>query len=164
MSAYEPGTVAAITIARREDGSDPQKFERCIYDGENNRWVSGTHGAVYADEHDASHWQVTEVRPLVVLDLRAASPDGNPSIVVDNIVHALRNGGTNACRGVAAQIEAQTKPPRIPEPGLWGVVDTGRDGEFVNVGPGWLSVEHGGMVHQWGTLIDPVLVREGVES
>jgi hypothetical protein len=73
--------------------------------------------------------------------------------------------------GLADQIEAQTKPPRIPEPGLWAVVEAHtEDGEerrrFVHHedahdGRAW---ERRGVRRAWSDLIDPVLVREGVTA
>lgn len=67
----------------------------------------------------------------------------------------------NVLRRLADQIEARL-PSRIPEPGLWAVVQT-LDGFHVNVGCGWQSVDTG-MVHVWERLREPALHREGVES
>lgn len=76
----------------------------------------------------------------------------------------------------AAGGAAQTKPPRIPEPGQWGVVKASfdptrngephkaiKDGAFVRHGNVWRAVRDG-YGCSWDDLIDPVLVREGVES
>jgi hypothetical protein len=74
------------------------------------------------------------------------------------------------CRAVADQIEAQTKPPRIPEPGLWAVVEA-----HTKENPDRLKWVCLGKDHfrpndsdeydrPWDNLIDPVLIREGVES
>ena len=64
--------------------------------------------------------------------------------------------------------------PRIPEPGLWGVVEACDGGEpeprmprtyvrdsLRDEDPHWTAVGHGVRV-EWDDLIDPVLVREGV--
>ena len=65
---------------------------------------------------------------------------------------------------IADQIEAQTKPPRIAEPGLYGVVssedDRGLTTYFWHSHGGW----HGenGSLSEWEDLVDPVLIRPGV--
>lgn len=75
---------------------------------------------------------------------------------------------------LADQIEAQTKPPRIPEPGLWGVVeaghkhlDDGRRSQFVRVATTgraqWVEREAEADWCTWDALVDPVLVRDGIE-
>lgn len=108
---------------------------------------------------------------VVVLDLDAIEV---PEIVVSHLRGercSSRAPGRLACPwawAVADQIEAQTKPRRIPEPGLWAVVkaDTkGRsgNGEHINIGAGWLAASDG-KVRTWATLIDPTLVREGVSA
>ena len=76
---------------------------------------------------------------------------------------------------IADQIEAQTKPPRIPEPGLWGVVEAEAKGvngntvtarkRWVRDEQGWIEVAgNGWRVSDFKYLVDPVLVREGVRS
>lgn len=96
----------------------------------------------------------------VVLDLSAANPLGNPEIVVENVLAALRRG-TTGCKDVADQIEAQTKPPRIPEPGptgslvnaegcLWAKAE---DGNWVCLGDG-----NSGLTKPWQFLISPEAV------
>ena len=73
---------------------------------------------------------------------------------------------------IADQIEAQTKPPRISEPGIGGIVRAGLVGLAdrpaklrVRLPQGWVNLEADG-VHinswDWSELVDPVLVREGV--
>ena len=76
---------------------------------------------------------------------------------------------------IADQIEAQTKPSRIPEPGLWGVVEaqTSAEGQTFftdrialfrddkNLMKPWVC-QRGR--YAWADLIDPVLIRQGVES
>lgn len=70
------------------------------------------------------------------------------------------------------RVDAQTKPPRIPEPGPWGVVEaawepSGERFTFVRTArqgdADWQVTEDGSLAF-WSDLIDPVLVREGVES
>lgn len=63
------------------------------------------------------------------------------------------------------QIAAQTKPPRIPEPGLWGVVESHIKDDvarrWVNYGEGIWRNGYGNHV-TWDELIDPELIREGL--
>lgn len=70
---------------------------------------------------------------------------------------------------LADEIEAQTKPSRIPEPS-WGATIRERNGagfpwtrfsdsESHDAGD-WIN--HDGVRAQWTNLIDPVLVREGL--
>jgi hypothetical protein len=101
---------------------------------------------------------VTDVRPLVVLDLHDFY-DG----AVD-FVATLRALNSETADWLADQIEEQVKPARIDEPGLYGVVST-EDPEGL-VTYRWHS--HGGWhgedgsIHEWDDLIDPTLVREGL--
>ena len=114
---------------------------------------------------------IANASPLIVLDLESDFGDQH-----GHLIALLRNlaEGTAAIytdhllRNLADQIEAQTKPARIPEPGLWGVVEASVDAFpatiWVRRGPGsfcrWHSPEHGYAV--WDILIDPTLVREGM--
>jgi hypothetical protein len=101
-------------------------------------------------------------RPLIVLDMKGMSP-------TPILTGFLREQGYD---WLASQIEAQTEPARIPEPGLWGVVEASSkwfDGrrEYVRIRPtlgtkGEWHGEHGAA--EWSVLIDPILIREGVES
>jgi len=103
---------------------------------------------------------IEDARPLIVIDT-------NP-ISAQAIALILRSNGY---AGVARQIESQSKPARIPEPGLWGVVKAASFYESTrlpylheDIAPGeavWSSVN--GRI-AWADLIDPTLIREGVES
>jgi len=100
--------------------------------------------------------QVTDARPLIVLDLSAFISDA--ALVAD-----LRAGMTWGLNNIADQIEAQTRPPRIPEPKHVGSLvmasATGRDSigvwtKFSEVGLfQWITP--GGVIRQWSDLIDP---------
>jgi len=106
------------------------------------------------------------LRPLIVLDLNAGRP---AKALVDYL-----NAGY--WYGPADQIEAQTKPARIPEPGLWGVVEASVGNPnlraaFIRDEPNdsrtpWIAVygptEAGKRRAGWSDLIDPTLIREGV--
>lgn len=77
---------------------------------------------------------------------------------------------------VLTAIADQIEPPRIPEPGLWGVVEARSSHNQIlpsryvrrydrgNAGFDWVTV-HSVEVSRslrWDDLIDPVLVREGL--
>jgi hypothetical protein len=74
---------------------------------------------------------------------------------------------------IADQIEEQTKPPRIPEPGWSGVVEAGvrqhderlhwqRDSGTHEAH--WVCQNVNEYDRKWEDLVDPVLVRHGIED
>ena len=165
MTDYKPGTVAKATVR----GAGGVRVTR--YEG----------GWARIDDPDACWGDgcgfVTDVRPLVVLDpkdvpspsFRARRADGLRSYAAN-----LRKDGYYSAADVfgylADQIEAQTKPPRIPEPGKYGVVRASGQGldnvEWVNEGKWWVSLDEGisqpRRWAEWRELEDPTLIREGV--
>ena len=115
-------------------------------------------------------------KDAVVLDLKAARPGGvEHGEVVRAAVESLRKSPYLSDTRLAEQIEEQTKPPRIPEPGLWAVVGAatspahnGSVRRFVRHsdlgGKDWVEVG-GSNAYRWDLLVDPVtLVRDGIES
>ena len=115
-------------------------------------------------EHWHSDVQVTDARPLIVLDL-------------DDPRRLARLMRDNGLLGLADQIIEQTKPARIKEPGLWGVVEATflnqrtrqpflRDNIKENVGGGWVAIYGPPGTDKrrvdWDSLIDPTLIREGL--
>jgi hypothetical protein len=160
MSDYQPGTVAWATVR----GQSSYKVMRVVT-SRGPRWASTENDAgQFLHEDD----DVTDIRPLVVLD-----PEDE---AVRTFVRKHRDGTGNPACGysipIVEAIEAQTKPPRIPEPGPWGVVEaTFKNGRARH---GWAvrrltDGDHdwqdgAGDYHRWDELIDPVLIREGVES
>ncbi|MGZ4516407.1 MAG: hypothetical protein ACXVXN_00570 [Mycobacteriaceae bacterium] len=167
MSTYEPGTVAVATV-RGVKGV--RVFRRFSPDSGICDWAYNpdpARGLNYSCDADAGN-VVTDIRPLVVLDLDQANPWGIPEVKLSNLLEQLRGeGATGVCRAVADQIEAQTKPPRIPEPGLYGVVKAhfgsvaGRPWIFARAECGWVCLDDGSC-REWSDLIDPVLIREGL--
>jgi len=155
MSGYQPGDVCIATVR----GVKGVRVMR-----RTDHWITGNRVSAECVHHNT---YVTDVRRLIVLDLDAVDlRGGNSDVVAD-----LRDPESMyAARYIANEIKAQTKPPRIPEPGLWGVVEAGVvelphvvRGPFVHVDDTvWSS--RGGACFQWDDLIDPVLVREGVGS
>jgi hypothetical protein len=82
------------------------------------------------------------------------------------VIKTLRSEahGKATRNAIADQIEAQTKPPRIPEPSKYGVVIASSQGvreEYVSEGKAWRGLDSGSFL-DWEDLEDPVLVREGV--
>ena len=103
----------------------------------------------------------TDARPLITLDTNY--------VTATRVADILRDAGY---AGIADQITEQIKPARIPEPGLWGVVEAsysesqrchyalGTDGLWHSLRPPFTGI----VVVPWDLLIDPVLVRSGVQS
>jgi hypothetical protein len=96
--------------------------------------------------------RIYDARPLIVLDT-------NP-ITAAAVAQILR---VNGYAGIGDQILDQTKPPRIPEPGLYGVVEARRNR---NPRDTWLRTRHGWsngyFVRNWADIDDPTLIREGI--
>lgn len=163
MTDYKPGTVAKAAVRGVPNVT--------VFAFAADTWASGEK-VDGTRVHDAR--LVTDVRPLVVLDLGALSADAPHLAIWADAVDLLRRYESqlqSALLGdIADQIEAQTKPPRIPEPGVWGVVEakTGPRGERTLLvrsakasGADWTDVNDS-QNWAWGDLYDPVLVREGV--
>ena len=169
MSAtFEPGTVAVATV-RGVPNVRVVLTSGTMQAG--NYWVS----VEYVEGcrmHAAEN--VTDVRPLVVLDLDQVSAHLHPNELARGVVPAmLRDTESIAARKIAEQIEAQTKPPRIPEPGPWGVVQASVEthgdqrGRFVRDGDDpsghWECIDWPG-TYGWTHLVDPVEIRAGIEG
>jgi len=108
--------------------------------------------------------RIGDARPLIVIDLG----DEQPQTYVDTLHYAepYRNGDNRRLNHLADQIEAQTKPARIPEPLRWGSkVRTARATyillDIATLGRRWLD-QHDGQLYKWDALADPILIREGV--
>ena len=149
MSALEPGLYRATV----RGVADQIVMLTDAGDGWTMTEIEGATG------HDPK--DITDARPRIVLD----TPEG-----VANLQHwsrlaaYLRRGGWDF---TADLIESQAKPARIPEPGMWGVVEAsskhGGDGRRIYFHGNhlkWESTQTG--TTYWDQLIDPVLIREGV--
>ncbi len=153
MSGYQPGDVCIATVRGVKDMRVLRRIDH---------WVTGVRvGAEYVH----LGCDVTDIRRLIVLDLDAVVlRNGNSDVVTD-----LRDPESMyAARYISNEIKAQTKPPRIPEPGQWGVVEAStptvsRRRRFVRDDSLWRSTASGGG-YDWDELAHPVLVREGVDS
>lgn len=157
MTDYKPGTVAKATVRGQEDV--------LVMRDDADNWLSGE---CFRGGHVHGDLVVTDVRPLVLLDLEKAGSHLHPNEMArGGVVTMLLDTGSRVARNIADQIEAQTKPPRIPEPGLWGVVEAWTDGIPIRR---WVHHEEDRWVcdtgerRNWEALSDPTLVREGVES
>lgn len=158
---YQPPTVAVATVGGKTQRIFRTEDEWCDEAG------NGREGC-----------EVAHVRRLVVLDPKV---DIQPAFSIDWLrsaadtvarAHEYESSCVKMLRSLADQIEAQTKPPRIPEPGLWGVVEAhtrwnSERGHYVRSdldgSVEWLRAD-GRSRTLWSELIDPVLIREGVES
>jgi hypothetical protein len=84
----------------------------------------------------------------------------------DDALAFLSGYNPDAFERCMGHVEQFRKPPRIPEPGQFGVVEASCpcDQEdrvsWVLISGVW--VDRGGDRHWWGPLIDPVLIREGL--
>ena len=107
-------------------------------------------------------------KDAIVLDVKAALNHMSGGLAdLPEVLKDMRRGGGIFADRIANQIEAQTKPPRIPEPGLGSHVMAGKpDGtraEFVRVGSRHWSEIGNGSGWEWDDLKDPTLVRDGIE-
>lgn len=120
---YQPGQVAIATVRYVED---VRVFRYPPIGGD--RWISEKRieGAITHSDRE-----VTNIRPLIVIDIGAANP-GNREVAIANILRALRRAGTTvSCRALADQIEEQTRPA-IEEPtGLAAAVLTAEGRTFI---------------------------------
>ena len=167
MSTYPAGTVAVATV----DGEPNVRIALADPADPRVQWFAIT-------GRNAGNWigteEITDVRPLVMLDLDEGDARMLPLLLRrlgDREQSESDSPGrllvtTDALRKVADQIEAQTKPPRIPEPGLWGVVEaTGATMPRRR----WIHHEEDrwvcdtGVWRYWDDLVDPVLIRDGIE-
>ena len=151
MSTYEPGTVAAATVM----GVEGVRVFRT--DDPARPWIT----ALCEHRHGA---EVTDVRPLVVLDIDAANPDADRSLKIEHLVDALRKDGRYISNTyIADQIEAQTKPA---EPtGLGAVVEASDGQTWVRRHPGGYAWVNG--YQRWAEYDDINAVRvlsEGVPA
>ena len=113
--------------------------------------------------------EATDARPLIVLDLEY------PQIAVRALEMAFRdhtNGDARTIyRAIADQIEAQTKPARIPEPKHVGASVSASQALGLNEAESWTRfstillanwINTSGSKRRWTDLRDPTLIREGI--
>jgi hypothetical protein len=173
MSDWKTGTVARATV---RGVRDLLVMRTSGTRGGDDIWLTALHVGGWRSH---THADVTDVRPLVVLDPdEIATPEENAGLPAGpEIAKCLRKLAEADARSswrarvavrIADQIEAQTQPPRIPEPGVYAIVRASGCGltecEWVNEGTFWTSLGGDPRPHTtvWANLKDPVLVREGV--
>lgn len=116
-----------------------------------------------ATEYDCGDWvsyaSVTDVRPLVTLDIESLYYPG----ATEHVIERLGHNWSSLCD----EIRRQTEGPRIPEPGKWGVVQDAHGVEWFHRGTTqgssyeWVNIETGDG-DDWKDIKQPVEVRPGV--
>ena len=156
MSDYKPGQVARATVRGVPDvlvarTSDQMPWIRLDGPAVGSLWL--------LDEH------LTDVRPLILLDLGDDAADVVEYLKVatdgfDKAAYGMEAwGGRGPLRKIADQIEKQTKPPRMDEPG-WGSIVVAHTKanltrrRILRTGGGVWEDEDG-RGHMWSDLIDP---------
>lgn len=151
---YEVGTVARIDVDYGNQGFNDAVALR-ISDSVRTGWAADN--GAFARDHE-----VKNVRPLVVLDL---------SDPADDVAHLRQCGCDNssncaAARKIAGQIEAQTRPPQMPQPtGLGAVVKDRWGHQFVRTstdGGIWWNVTEDSFCG-WDHIDAVEVLSEGVE-
>ncbi|WP_330473787.1 hypothetical protein [Terrabacter sp. C0L_2] len=170
MSTYEPGTVAVATV---RGVPNVRVFYRETH-GEGDWAYSPDPARGLEYSCDSVHLGVvTDIRPLVVLDLGPGSIPAERAVKLLRTVTYPEAEFPRLRNWLADQIEAQATPPRIPEPGLWGVVEASWDSKHPTTIPRaeWMRTKGNewrscisNVAARWDDLVDPVLVRPGVED
>jgi hypothetical protein len=91
---------------------------------------------------------------------------------VEGVRIFLDGAGAGWTSAIAALIREQIAPPRIEEPGPWGVVEAGpsqRRTQWVHYwGAGdrarWRNLSSGQETSTWEDIIEPTLIRPGIEA
>jgi hypothetical protein len=159
MTDYKPGTVAKATV---RNVTDVLVLRRETFQGGAD-WAHSADRVGYSCSGDHL---VTDVRPLVVLD-----PDDTAAMdkIAENFFHEWSGCQGSLGIALAETLRKEAKPPRIPEPTGVGAVVQARIANAVG-GPtllvrGGYSLRpwHAGDLRlDWDSLVDPILVREGV--
>lgn len=146
MSDFKPGQIAKatvhgvpnVTVMRHESGG----------------WFSAEYVAHWRT-HSGS--DVTDVRPLVVLDLAAANDLITADEVAEHAIKTLRRSPYISDGALADQIDRQTQPPRpaIEEPkGLGAVVEDTTGGLWARGPKGWTFLHADGQYLNWKSWDD----------
>lgn len=163
MSTYEPGTVAVATVR----GVPNVRVFRIRDHHEIVRWVTADNLNGWLGHHDSD---VTDVRPLVVLDLDSNVNAERVWLFIEEIKGWIRSGAVENQTGGTAELDAITDairaalpPPRIPEPG-WGEQVIAHIAGFEANRERWVAVKDGpcqwwhsesGRRYAWSDLVDP---------
>lgn len=160
-ATYEPGQVAVATV-RGVPNIRVFKYSDSMW---SHVW-DGERCSVRAAD-------LTDVRPLIVLDPKRVPTPGF-LLLAAKVMDDGRSGyeaESADLRSLATEIAAQTKPPRIPEPGFIGSrVMAAQVGEVEGSERGWTKFRKDGWIdvldhiRSWDDLENPVLIRDGVED
>src|SRR5690349_20318331 len=124
---YAPGTVAIATVR----GVEGVRVMRARVGAAHMLWHSAQR--VGGQEwHPEEGGHVTDIRPLLVLDLH----EGEAKELADYLSGVDMHLSIGDRLQISRQIRKQTKPPRIPEPGWGGKVEA-RAGDDLHRYP-WL--------------------------
>ena len=145
---FKPGDLAMIVPV------DPDLDPTIAMRGTTPLWRSRSMN--FGDPH------VRSARRLLLLD-----PEDQEQMCA--LIRAVRSNGYVADRSggnVRGAVLSMLKPPRIEEPGTWGVVEAS-SASSLGTRRNWVRHPDGewrsaGSTVGWGGLIDPVLVREGI--
>lgn len=127
--------------------------------------MSPTFDTVTATYYNAMTHKVVP-KDAVVLDLDEATrhmADGLGGL--STLLNWLRDGSGIFAKKIADQIEAQTKPPRIPEPELYKIIEAGPEWhrrKWVRGPKGWTNVDAEGHYlnwSHWDSLENPRLIE-----
>jgi hypothetical protein len=155
----EPGRLYAVTSWR---GKDLPAFR--TRRGDDIRWCVYDEG----DTRGLTDGEVTDVRPLVVLDL--ADIDEDFAETWPEVAQQLLNSGSGVGICIADQVKAQTRLPKPPEPTGLGAVVKDREGnrwirtaEAETFGLHWVQVgAQGGALLSYRNIGVVEVLSEGV--
>jgi hypothetical protein len=152
---YKPGQIAKATV---RGVPDVTVTRTC------SSWTTATAVGPTGGFYSHSGRHVTDIRPLVVLDLHAANDSIPASEVAETAINTLRNSPYISDAGLASQIEAQTRPT-IEEPkGLGAVVEDDKGVRWVRTdGEDW-PWDSPWKAAVWGEITPVRVLSEGVPS
>lgn len=102
----------------------------------------------------------TDITPVGVINIEGPEVERLTNLYCDHV-----SQGCLPSTAMRAALRAMLQPPRIPEPGTWGVVEAGSNHpgrtEWVRHPNGrWVNGE--GITRAWASLTDPVRIRPGI--
>lgn len=154
MTTYEPGMVAVATVRGVPNVRVMRSTACWLHPAMNGHIATGD-------------TLVTDVRPLVVLDL-AFAPYG-PEVTIHTLKEGCKERGSLTAQWVAKEIEAQIRPLKPAEPtGLGAVVEDVHGGRWVrcarNGSAPWLHASITTRLRAWSAFDAVRVLSEGVDS
>ena len=97
----------------------------------------------------------------IVLDIE------DPEQFIEDLLWSHEEWSSRDFDKIAAQVRKQVPKPRIPEPGLWGVVEAGVKQHdvrlrWLRLGDNYRPEDSDEYDRLWSDLIDPVVIRDGI--